>query len=174
MFLAGAPASVAGRKAVATAPTPTAAVSTTSTATTRKGSRAALYDEYIRKISDAQESSQFRRVQKQKMDEIVDDEEEDDDGRGQENSVTGRRDVYDWFGDEDIDDEDDSIDMTNLKRKINDSQSSRSNSNSNSNSNGIYTEQRRAPKTVSKNEEESVDDLDEIDYINIRNPRSSQ
>ena len=173
MFLAGAPASVAGRKAVATAPTPTAAVSTTSTATTRKGSRAALYDEYIRKISDAQESSQFRRVQKQKMDEIVDDDEND--GRGQENSVTGRRDVYDWFGDEDIDDEDDSIDMTNLKRKINDSQSSRSNSNSNS----IYTEQRssgsrRAPKTVSKNEEESVDDLDEIDYINIRNPRSSQ
>eukprot|EP01036_Dinobryon_divergens_P032347 gene32347-41911_t len=102
---AGTPA--AGRKMVSA---PTAPAS-------RKGSRAALYDEYIRKIADAQQSSQFRR----------------------------------------------------RKRKMNAPENSRS---------SIAEEQRsssgRAPKTVLENEEESVDNLDEIDYINIRNPRRSR
>ena len=135
----------------------------------RKGSRAALYDEYIRKISEAQKSSRFEDIGT-----------DDDYEKEEKNSAldSNRREVYDWFGEEDIDDnngddeEEDTLDMTQLKTNINSKISSRRRSSSSikeQRSNGSL-----APKKVLRNDDESVDNLDEIDYINIRNPRSSR
>lgn len=158
-ILAGTSAAGAGRKTVSA---PTAPAS-------RKGSRAALYDEYIRKIADTQQSSQFRRVEKQKIDEKVYDDVDDDDEKEEEN---GRREVYDWFDDADDDNDDekkDSVNIAQRKRKMNAPENSRSSIAEDKGSSGG-----RAPKTVLKNEEESVDSLDEIDYINIRNPRRTR
>lgn len=137
----------------------------------RKGSRAALYDEYIRKISEAPKNSRFEDIG-------TDDDYEKEEKNSELDS--NRREVYDWFGEEDIDDnnddeeeeEEDTLDMTQLKNNINSKISSRSRSSSSikeQRSNGSL-----APKKVLKNDDESVDNLDEIDYINIRNPRSSR